>query len=93
MKTYLRVVKAISVLGQLGFTLITPPLVLILLASWLQDHFELGTWVMLLALLIGLITSAVGAYNFYRRVLVSTHKKAKEEEENKEKPVVFYHHE
>ncbi len=91
MKTYVKVLRAVSVMGQLGFTLLTPPLVLTLLAWWLEDRFGLGPWVMILAMVIGLITSAVSAYQFYRRVLVSVHQKEQKQEE--EKPVVFYHHE
>ena len=91
MKGYLKVVKAVSVMGQLGFTILTPPLVLIMAAWWLQDRFGWGTWVMAVALLIGLITSAVSAYQLYRRVLADAkHHKPKEETK---KPVVFYHHE
>ena len=93
MKTYVRVMKAVSIMGQLGFTLITPPLVMTLLGWWLQDRFGLGAWVMVLTMAIGLITSAVSAYQFYRRILVSAHKKAQKEEQKQEKPVVFYHHE
>lgn len=91
MKTYVKVLRAVSIMGQLGFTLLTPPLVLTLLAWWLEDHFHLGSWVMFLAIVIGLMTSAVSAYQFYRRVLLSVHHKEQEQEE--EKPVVFYHHE
>ena len=91
MKAYLKVVKAVSYMGQLGFTLLTPPLVLICLAWWIEDRFDVGTWVMALALVIGLITSAVSAYQLYRRILADS-KKHKPKDEV-EKPVVFYHHE
>lgn len=91
MKTYIRVLRAVTALGQLGFTLITPPVVLGLAAWWLQDRFGLGSWVMLLALLLGLLTSGASAYQFFRRVLTAE-KKRSQADEPPEKPVVFYRH-
>ena len=91
MKTYMKVVRAIALVGQLGFTLLTPPVVLIALAWWLQSRFHLGTWVMLLALLVGLLTSIASALAFYRRVICGTKKRQKPE--GTDRPVVFYKHE
>ena len=91
MKTYMRVLRAVTMLGQFGFTLITPPVVLGLVAWWLQSRFSLGSWVMLLALLLGLLTSGASAYQFFRRVLAAE-KKKRQADEPPEKPVVFYRH-
>lgn len=89
MRPYMKVLRGIVLVGQLGISLITPPVVMALLGSWLQRRFGLGTWVMLAAIVVGLLTSGTSAYHFCRRVMDS----AKKEEDRGEKPVVFYHHE
>ena len=50
--------RGIALVGQLGFSLITPPVVLLWLAHWLQTKYSLGVWVTILALILGLLTSA-----------------------------------
>lgn len=91
MRKYMKILQGVSLLGQLGFTLITPPLLLVLLGHWLQARFLLGSWVMVVCLIVGLLSSGMGAYNFYRRVLASVRRR--DEAEQEEKPVVFYKHE
>lgn len=86
----MNVLRLVAAFGQLGFTLITPPVVMALLGWWLQSRFGLGTWVMLAAIIIGLLTSATSAWKFYLRIM-GTEKKS--EAERTEKPVVFYSHE
>ena len=59
-------ISALSVVGQLGFTVAVPPVVLILLARWLQMRFAFGSWVMILAILLGLCSAASGAVDLIR---------------------------
>ena len=92
MKAWMKLIRTMTLLGQLGFTLITPPVVMALLGWWLQSRFGLGVWVMLICLVIGLLTAAASALRFYRRVMAQMQKRA-EAEEPAEKPVVFYTHE
>jgi len=91
MQTVWKLAKAVTLVGQLGFTLLTPPIVLILLAFWLQTRFGLGSWIMFISLIAGLLTSAASALQFYRRVILSAKKKTKEEKD--QKTTVFYTHE
>lgn len=91
MKKYMHVLRLIASFGQLGFTLITPPVVMALLAWWLQSRFGLGAWVMFVALVIGLLTSATSAWKFYLQVMGSERKQAKEKEAKKS--VVYFTHE
>ena len=91
MRSWVKVAHAISLLGQFGFTFITPPVIMGLLGWWLQSRFGLGTWIMLVCLLLGLMTAFASALTFYRRVIGSARKKA-EAEEPAEKPVVFFNH-
>ena len=87
----MNVLRLVAAFGQLGFTLITPPVVMALLGWWLQSRFGLGTWIMLVAIVIGLLTSATSAWQFYLRVMGREKKEA--EAEGTQKPVVFYTHE
>ena len=91
MKKHLKVLRLIATFGQLGFTLITPPVVMALLGWWLQSRFSLGTWVMLIAIVIGLLTSATSAWKFYLQVVGSEKKKA--EAEKAKRSVTYFTHE
>lgn len=87
MKDVIKVVKMVALFGQLGFTIVTPPVVMALLGHWLQERFFLGGWVMPVAILLGLAASASGVYGYYRRVTAFTKK------EEKTKNVIYYRHE
>ena len=94
MKNYLKVARLVTTFGQLGFTLITPPVVMALLGWWLQSRFGLGTWVMILCLLVGLLCAGTSGYRFIQRVMLADHRKSlKEEKESAEQTVVYYSHE
>ena len=60
--------RGIALVGQLGFSLITPPVVLLWLAHLLQSKYGLGVWITIVALLLGLLTSASTALKFYRKL-------------------------
>lgn len=60
--------RGIALVGQLGFSLITPPVVLLWLAHLLQSKYGLGVWITIVALLLGLLTSASTALQFYRKL-------------------------
>ena len=89
MKKYMKIAQLIAMFGQLGFTLIAPPVVMALLAWWLQSRFGWGSWIMIVFLLIGLVTSAVSAYQFYLKVMSSMEKTDREKKPT-EKSVVYY---
>jgi ABC-type dipeptide/oligopeptide/nickel transport system permease component len=78
----------LTLLTQLGISLVTPPLVCIWLASYLQKKFSLGIWVMLVAIAVGLLASASTAYSFYKRYQVRNRKK-----DDGKPPVSFNNHE
>ena len=60
--------RGIALVGQLGFSLITPPVVLLWLAHWLQTKYGLGVWLTILALILGLLTSASTALQLCRKL-------------------------
>ena len=47
-------------LGQLGISVAVPPAVLIFLGVWLRSRFDLGNWVVITAVLIGVICAVNG---------------------------------
>ena len=59
--------RGIALVGQLGFSLITPPVALLWLAHLLQNKYGLGVWLTIVALILGLLTSASTALQFYRK--------------------------
>ncbi len=93
MKNYLKIGRLVATFGQLGFTLITPPVVMAVLGWWLQSRFGLGTWVMLVCLLVGLLCAGSNGYRFLRRVMVKDCQRSPEEEEQMKNTVVYYTHE
>ena len=78
MKDMVKLARMLALFGQLGFTIVTPPVVLALLAHWMQQKFSLGSWVMVLAIVLGLIAAASGVYGYYRRVTAFEKKQPKE---------------
>jgi len=41
-------------LTQIGLSMAIPPILSLLLARWLQNRFELGNWIMILAIVLGI---------------------------------------
>ena len=78
MRSLERLARAVSFLGQVGFSLITPPLVLIWLARLAQTKLGWGVWVMLAAILVGLITGLTSAWRLIRGFSVSEKPKKQE---------------
>ncbi len=61
-----RLFRAAMWLTQLGLSIITPPVLLMLLGVWLQNRFALGNWVLIVAIVVGLLSSFCSALSFYR---------------------------
>ena len=56
-----KLMQGITFVGQLGFMIVTPPLVLVFLAYQLQSRFDFGPWVMVLAIIVGIISAVSSA--------------------------------
>lgn len=72
-----KIMQSVMLVGQIGFSLITPPLVFIWLADLAQTHLGWGAWVMVAAIVAGILT---GIASVYRTILPLLHK------QNEEKP-------
>lgn len=77
MENKFSVFKYVVYISQLGISLILPVVLCVLLGTYIKNKFELGDWVMLVSILLGI---SVAARNFYVFMLFVT-KKAKESEE------------
>ena len=69
MQKFSGLMRAVAFVGQLGFGLITPPVVLVLLARWLMDRFGWGIWVMVAAIVIGIITACSSTWQTLKRFI------------------------
>lgn len=88
MKPYMKLLRDLSWLTQLGFSLVTPPLVLVWLCSWLQRRFSIGSWLSVVGLLVGIVTAVCTAYQFY-----ASTKKRWEKEPDASHGISFREHE
>lgn len=79
MKSMQKLLRGLSLVGQLGFLVITPPLVLMYLAQLLIDRHGWGVWVMLAALVVGLLAAASSVWSFCRRTFLSPEHRKKDE--------------
>ena len=72
MGRFTKILRGVALLTQLGLSVAAPPLLMILLAQWLQRRFSLGSWVTIAALVVGLISSACGVWQLYKTVMRQT---------------------
>ena len=75
-------------LTQLGLSVAVPPTAFILLAVWLRDRFELGPWV----LVVGIILGIAGAVDGLRHSLKVMELLAKNSKDEEPPPVSFNTH-
>lgn len=66
LKPWIKALRELSWLTQLGLTLIIPPLLCIGAAWFLTDKLNAPVWVMLPAFILGFGGSAVSFYKFYQ---------------------------
>lgn len=80
MQSMYKLVQGITFVGQLGFMIVTPPLVLVYLAYQLQLRFGLGPWIMVLAILVGILSAISSTFSTFYKML--NKKKPTSEEKN-----------
>ena len=60
------VLRYLTYFSQVGFTIVTPPVLCCFGALWLKNHFGWGNGVVIAGLLIGLGAAACGLRDFLR---------------------------
>lgn len=53
---FYRALKNITYISQVGLSLITPIIICIMGARWIQNTFEFGNWIVLLGIFVGLLS-------------------------------------
>ncbi|MCD8153692.1 MAG: AtpZ/AtpI family protein [Clostridiales bacterium] len=81
MKKGAEIIKNLTLIGQLGLSLVTPVLLCLALCWWLTSCVGLGSWIYLPGFFFGLGGSGTFAYKFYLSVI----KKEKKEKTDREK--------
>lgn len=80
-KAWLRkALQDISMYGQIGFTIVVPPVVLCLIANWLMKRFHIGHWLLIAAIILGILCAFTSIYKICCGFLL---KNTKEKDENR----------
>lgn len=84
----MKVISLLMWVGQFGFSAVFPTLFFLLLASWLQQRFHLGMWIVAVLGVLGVLTSI----STTKSCLRSLRKAAKEASSQQEPPAAFNDH-
>lgn len=57
--------RSLVLLSQIGLSIVLPPVLVLYGAHWLQNRFELGGWIMVVGLIVGILGAFNGAYRSY----------------------------
>ena len=80
-KAFFRTMKGLSWLTQLGFSLVCPPLLCVFIAVKLQERFALGTWVLIVAIVVGILSAACTFISFAKQIMTDVKSEESEKEE------------
>ncbi len=75
----IRLLSRLSMLTQLGLSVVTPPILCVLLALFLQRRFGAGDWVLLAAILIGIISGVTSVFSFVKHEAAREAKRAEKQ--------------
>lgn len=84
----MRFLSLLMWVGQFGFSVIFPTLFFLLLAVWLQNTFGLGTWILVVLGILGILTSI----STTRSCLRSLRKAAEDASSRETPPIAFNDH-
>ena len=65
-KDLMRILSRMTLISQLGLSFVTPPLLLLAGALWLQNRTGIGDWILLCAILVGCISGGCAVFNLIR---------------------------
>ncbi|MBQ4043215.1 MAG: hypothetical protein IJD06_04385 [Clostridia bacterium] len=68
-KDLMRILSRITLISQLGLSFVTPPLLLLAFALWLQEKCSVGDWILLCAILAGCISGGCAVFHLVRAEL------------------------
>ena len=74
MKNLQKIIRGVSVVGQLGVSIVVPPLVFIYLARLLTEKCGWGVWIVAVGIFLGILTAFCSARSLLRRFIRSQEK-------------------
>ncbi len=84
----MKILSLLMWVGQFGFSILFPTVFFLLVGFWLQNKFSMGSWILILFGILGLLTSVSTA----KACLHSLCKAAEEASGVKKTPVSFNDH-
>ena len=75
MNRHLRFLRRLVMLTQLGFSMAVPLLICIISCRWLQSRYQLGAWIMLLGIALGIGGAISGVWHSIRPFLDESREK------------------
>lgn len=81
-KDYWSVLRYLIYFSQVGFTVVTPPVLCCFGAIWLRNRFGWGNGIVIFGILLGIAVAACGLWDFLR----FTERKARESERKEKWP-------
>ena len=84
----MKIINLLMWVTQFGLSIIFPTLLFLWLGIWLQNKFDLGTWILILMGIVGVLTSV----STTRSCLRSMCKAAQELSDSKDPPIAFNDH-
>jgi hypothetical protein len=65
-KDLMRILSRMTLISQLGLSFVTPPLLLLAGALWLQNRTGIGDWILLCAIFVGCVSGGCAVFNLIR---------------------------
>lgn len=72
--------KALAWMTQFGLNMVTPIVLCIIVAAWLKNKFNIGDWIIIAAVVIGVGSSFVNMFSFIKTVKKENGRKNDDEE-------------
>lgn len=85
MKSSVRILRKLAILSQLIFSVAVPLVLFVLGGQWLTERYALGSWAMLVAVLLGVLSAIAGIVSTVKAFL-------REDDTKKDPPAAFNDH-
>lgn len=80
------ILTALTLVGQLGLSFVIPPLLCTLLGVYLTRRFEIGVWLILVLVAVGLLVAGCGVYRTLAAYIARVEKSSTPTHTRKEPP-------
>ncbi len=67
-KSHIEILKAAAMLTQFGLQILVPIASCIILAGWLQKYYRLGSWVVILGIVLGVGAGVSNLMNIIKKM-------------------------